>query len=66
MTEGREAGGKPDGCLGRSRKKRQMVSGTMDVEEGGTMDEAKKNRLAVGAIEEFKRRQKCHRREQPT
>ena len=29
------------------------------------MNEAKKNRLAVGAIEEFKRRQECHRREQP-
>ena len=26
---------------------------------------SEKNRLAVGAIEEFKRRQKCHRKEQP-
>jgi len=38
MTEGRGDGGKPDSCLGRSRKKRRIISGTMDVEEGGTMD----------------------------
>jgi len=42
MTEGRGDGGKPDSCLGRSRKKSRIISGTMDVEEGGTMDEAKK------------------------
>ena len=29
------------------------------------MDVEKKNRLAVGAIEEFNRRQECHRKEQP-
>ena len=47
MTEGE---GKPDSCLGRSRKKRRM---------GGGETKRKKNRLAVGAIEEFKRRQEC-------
>ena len=32
---------------------------------GGGETKRKKNRLAVGAIEEFKRRQECHRKEQP-